>query len=351
MKKVKDFLWKPNMTVGECVDSFGSVGYQAIELNEAVKIVLKMKRAGAKVFLSFTSNMVTSGLRGLFAQLCRMKIVDILVTTSGSIEEDIMKSIGEEFEITNFYADDVQLHEKGENRVGNLIIRNESFMKFEDLMNKYLTKVYEKQHRISTSELLKEIGLMMAPAPKGVHQGGARTSSRPSDTTGMTSENGGLMQDGISEGKNSILYQAAKNNIPIYCPGIADSSFGFQLFIFQQKHPDFIVDTIQDMQRVVTDLSFDDKKGLISLGGSISKHYAIFAALLSGGFDYAVYMTTSHASSGSLSGATTQEAKSWGKLKDDAEAATVNGDVCITFPLMMCSVLDKMKEEGLLGNE
>ncbi len=62
-------------------------------------------------------------------------------------------------------------------------------------------------------------------------------------------------------------------------------------------------------------------------------------------------MTTSHASSGSMSGATTQEAKSWGKLKDDAEAATVNGDVSINFPLMMSSVLDKMKKQGLLEDE
>jgi len=112
-----------------------------------------------------------------------------------------------------------------------------------------------------------------------------------------------------------------------------------------------MVDTIKDMERITTDLSFDDKKGLISLGGSTSKHYAIFAALLSGGFDYAVYMTTSHSSSGSMSGATTQEAKSWGKLKDDAEAATVNGDVSITFPLMITSVLDKMKKEGILEND
>ena len=59
-------------------------------------------------------------------------------------------------------------------------------------------------------------------------------------------------------------------------------------------------------------------------------------------------MTTSHASSGSMSGATTQEAKSWGKIKDDGQAATVNGDVCITFPLMITSALDKMREEGLL---
>jgi deoxyhypusine synthase len=70
--------------------------------------------------------------------------------------------------------------------------------------------------------------------------------------------------------------------------------------------------------------------------------------LLSGGFDYAVYMTTSHADSGSMSGATTSEAKSWGKIKDDGEATTVYGDVCITFPLIMINVLDKIKKEGLI---
>ena len=262
MKKVKDFFWKPEISVEECVNSFGSLGYQAAELNESVNVVLKMKRSCSKVFLTFTSNMVTSGLRGLFAQLCKLKIPNILVTTSGSIEEDIMKSIGEEFNLSSFNADDTQLHEKGENRIGNLVIRNESYMKFEDLMVEYLGKIYERKQRILTSELLSEIGLML-------------------------------------DDENSILYQAAKNKIPIYCPGIADSSFGFQLFMFQQKHPDFIVDSIQDMGRAITDLSFDEKKGLISLGGSISKHYAIFTALLSGGFDYAVYMTTSHASSGS----------------------------------------------------
>ena len=313
MKKVKDFKWKPEMSVEEMLNGFGSLGYQAVELSEAEKVVLKMKRSGAKIFLTFTSNMVTSGLRGFFAQLCKLKVPNILVTTSGAIEEDIMKSLGENFEVINFHADDTELHERGENRVGNLLIHTESYMKFEDKMNEFLKKVYQKKKRISVSELLYEIGLMI-------------------------------------EDENSILYQAAKNNIPIYCPGIADSSFGFQLFMFQQKNPEFLVDTIKDMKRVTTDLSFDEKKGLISLGGSISKHYAIFAALLSGGFDYAVYLTTSHASSGSMSGATTQEAKSWGKIKDDGEAATVIGDVSITFPLMMCSALDKMKREELIND-
>ena len=314
MKKVKDFIWKPNMTVKETVDSFGSLGYQAIELSEAAKVVTKMKKDGAKIYLTYTSNMATSGLRGLFAQLAKLNMVDVMVTTSGSLEEDIMKSVGEHFEIQTFNVDDVQLHEKGENRVGNLVIRSESYMKFEDKMSEYLAKIYEKQKRISVSDLLKEIGLML-------------------------------------DDKNSILYQAAKNNVTIFCPGIADSAFGFHLFMFQQKHKDFIVDVIEDMKKATIEIGFDDKKGLIALGGSISKHYAIFSALLSGGFDYAVYMTTSYPTSGSFAGATTNEAKSWGKIKDDAQAATVIGDVTINFPIMMCSVLDKLEKEGLIKNE
>ena len=313
MKKVKDFLWTENMTAGLLIDKFDSLGYQASELSEACKVVLKMKRSNSKIFLTFTSNMVTSGLRGFFAQLCKLKIPDILVTTSGSIEEDLMKSFGENFQISNFNADDTELYEKGLNRIGNLLIATESYMKFEDKMDAFLLEIYKKKKRISSSDLLYEIGLQL-------------------------------------DDEDSILYQAAKNNIPIYCPGIADSSFGFHLYQFQQKNPDFIVDTILDMKRITEDLSFDEKKGLISLGGSISKHYAVFAALLSGGFDYAVYMTTSHPTSGSMSGATTSEAKSWGKLKDDAEASTVIGDVTINFPLMMCNVLDKLSKEGILDN-
>ncbi len=313
MKKVKDFNWNENMTVSELVTGLNSTGYQAIELAEASKVVQKMKKDGAKIYLTFTSNMATSGLRGFFSQLIKLGMVDVIVTTSGSLEEDIMKATGQSFEIRKFNTDDITLHEKGENRVGNLVIRNEAYMKFEDLMSSMLEKVYEKQKRISSSDLLREVGFMI-------------------------------------EDKNSILYQAARNNVPIFCPGIADSAFGFHLFMFQQKHEDFIVDTIQDMKKATAEIGFDDKKGLISLGGSISKHYAIFSALLSGGFDYAVYMTTSYPTSGSFAGATTDEAKSWGKLKDDAYAATVLGDVTINFPLMMCDVLDKLKGEGFLDD-
>ena len=308
---VKDFTWKKGITVKELVDAYSGIGYQSIELKKASDVVVKMKKDSAKIFLTFTSNMVTSGLRGFFAQCIRLGIADVVVTTVGGIEEDIMKAKGERFEVGNFERDDVELHEKGINRIGNILVKNESYMNFENLIRPMLSKLYEKQKRWAVSELMREIGLML-------------------------------------NDENSILYQAAKHNVPVFCPAVTDGAFGFHLYLFQQDHPDFTVDVVKDFGNILFTTSHDDKKAVIALGGSISKHHAILATLLNGGAEYAVYLTTAHKTSGSMSGATTNEAKSWGKVKDESDVATVIGDVTITFPLMMIRVFEELDSEGLL---
>ena len=148
--------------------------------------------------------------------------------------------------------------------------------------------------------------------------------------------------------ENSILCQATKKEVPIFCPAITDGSFGFHLYLFQQKHPDFIVDVVKDFGNILAASGFDEKKGVIALGGSISKHHAILSTLLNGGATHAVYLTTAHKTSGSMSGATTDEAKSWGKVRDASDVATVVGDVSITFPLVMINALEELKADGLL---
>jgi len=311
MAFVQDFTWKQGVTVKELVSQYGSIGYQSIELARAKETIVKMKKAGAKIFLTFTSNMVTSGLRGFFAQLVRLGMADVLVTTAGAIEEDIMKAMGERFAIGSFHSDDVELHERGDNRVGNLVITNESYCKLEDKLLPMLDKIYAKQQRLTVSEFLREIGLQL-------------------------------------EDENSILSQAAKHDVPVFCPGITDGSLGFHLFMYQQQHDDFIIDVVKDFKKIVLCTSHDDTKGVIALGGSISKHHAILACLLNGGARYAVYMTTARSTSGSMSGATTDEAKSWGKVQDESDVATVVGDVTITFPIAMIAALEELKAEGLL---
>ncbi|MFA5406864.1 MAG: deoxyhypusine synthase [Candidatus Nanoarchaeia archaeon] len=311
MKFIKDFKWVKEQSVNDFVEQLGSIGFQSAELMKAANTVLRMKKNSAKIYLTFTSNMVTSGLRGLFAQQIKLGLADAVVTTVGSIEEDVMRAKGEQFILGSFYADDVELHEQGVNRVGNLLIRNESYERFESLINPMLLEIYQKKPRISSVELLHEIG------------------SRLND-------------------ENSILYQAYKKDIPVFCPAITDGAFGFHLFMFQQDHKDFVVDVVKDFHELITSCSIDDKKGVIALGGGVSKHYAIFGSLINGGMDYAVYVTTARPFSGSLSGATTQEAKSWGKIKDDADASTVVGEASIIYPLLISYVFEQLSKEGLL---
>ncbi len=313
MAQVKDFLWKPGLSVEELVENMGNIGFQSVELKKAADVIVKMKKNNSDIFLTFTSNMVSSGLRGFFAQVIRLGLCNVIVTTAGAIEEDIMKATGEKFLIGKFDSDDVELHERGVNRIGNLLLKNESYMNFETWIYSALDKFYAKKKKWSVSSLLREIGLMI-------------------------------------DDKDSILYQAAKNNIPIFCPAITDGAIGFHLYLFQQKHKDFEIDVVNDFGNILLSTSFDAKKAVIALGGGISKHHAILCTLLNGGAEYAVYMTTAHKTSGSMSGATTSEAKSWGKIKDDSDVATVIGDVTVMFPLVMIKALEELNREGFLKN-
>ncbi len=311
MEYVRDLVWRPGMTVRELVEGFAATGFQSTELYKAAQIVVRMKREGAKVILTFTSNMGTSGLRGLFAQLIGVGLVDVVITTVGAIEEDVMKALGERFYIHRFQADDVELHERGMNRVGNLLISNDSYARFEAFATRLLEEIYREKRRLTVSELLREIGLRL-------------------------------------EDENSFLYQAARRDVPVFCPAITDGSFGFHLFMARERHPDFDVDVVGDFGRMILYLSQEDRKGVIALGGGVSKHHAILMTLLSGGADYAVYITTSTQFSGSMSGATTSEAKSWGKIKDDSDSVTVIGDATILFPLVAAYSLEVLREEGLI---
>ena len=307
MEYVKDFRWKPGLRVKDLVKAYGQTGFQSIQLYKAGEIIYKMKSEGAKIFLTFTSNLGgTSGLRGFFAQLIELGIPDVIVTTAGTIEEDIMKALGEKFMISRFEADDIELYEKGMNRVGNLIIRNDSYERLEGWMTKVLKEIYQRKKTMSGRELLYELGLHLSD-------------------------------------KNSILYQASRKNIPIFCPALMDGAIGFHIYLLKQTHPEFHLDIIDDFRDLMFFTTQDEKKGIIALGGGVSKHFAILSTLINGGADYAVYITTSKETSGSLTGATTSEGKSWGKIKDDSDSVTVIGDATIIFPLVMTYVLEKLE--------
>ncbi|MFW6197193.1 MAG: deoxyhypusine synthase family protein, partial [Thermoplasmatota archaeon] len=78
-----------------------------------------------------------------------------------------------------------------------------------------------------------------------------------------------------------------------------------------------------------------DETGALMVGGGISKHHTIWWNQFRDGLDHAVYVTTAVEYDGSLSGARVREAVSWGKVREEADYITVEGDATVLLPLIL----------------
>lgn len=281
--------------------SFATTGFQATNLSEAIEISKVMQREKATIFLGYTSNMVSSGNRELIKYLVKHKKVDVLVTSAGGIEEDIIKCL-KHFVLGKFNVPGRILFEKGINRTGNIFVPNDRYAYFDQFMRTFFEELYRKQ---------KEEGIIWCPQT-------------------LIRELGLTIRD-----EESILYHAAKNNIPVFCPGIIDGSIGDLVLFFKQRHPDFIIDVAQEMQNIVKIVFACEKSAAIILGGGISKHFVLNANIFREGLDYAVFVNTGQEFDGSDSGARIDEAITWGKIKPDALSIKVHCDATIAFPLIV----------------
>ena len=98
---------------------------------------------------------------------------------------------------------------------------------------------------------------------------------------------------------------------------------------------------------------FNSKKsGIVELGGGVPKNTAQQTGPLldqilrqnHGGQDYILQITDARPDTGGLSGATLQEGKSWGKIKDaHHDMITVYADTTIAFPILALYIISNQK--------
>jgi deoxyhypusine synthase len=289
------------------IDSFASTGFQATQFGKAIEIIKEMREEGAFIYLGFTSNMVSSGLRDIFRYLVKNKMVNFVVTTAGGIEEDIIKCLGD-FKMGDFRANGGDLRKKGINRIGNIFVPNNRYVDFESFVQPILEELYQRQKRsgkvITSSELIWTLG------------------------------------ERINDEK-SIYFWAYKNKIPIHCPAIGDGALGDNIYFFKFKHPDFSIDLTQDI-KIINDTTIGlSKSGMIILGSGVVKHAILNANMLRNGADYSVYINNSQEFDGSDAGADPSEAISWGKIRPAAKSVKVFGDATILFPILVAKTFAK----------
>jgi deoxyhypusine synthase len=296
---VKDTIVNSNTSLRELMEHFAvSGGFTTSKISVAYGIMKEMFTDENTTFLSFPADIISTGTRGVINEIVRRKLVDVIITTTGTLDHDIARSF-RDYYCGSFDYPDRELKDIGVNRLGSVVIPDESYGEImEQFMQSRLEKLYGEKKVWSGWELIHRFGLE------------------------------------INNG-SSILYNAAKNNIKVFVPGITDGSFGSQLWSFREMNPDFMVDVLQD-EHELSDIIFDSKKtGSLMIGGGISKHHTIWWNQFRGGLDYSVYITTAQEFDGSLSGAKLEEAISWKKIRPDAKFVNVYGDATVILPLLL----------------
>jgi deoxyhypusine synthase len=306
---IKDYEFAEEMSVDELVNQMEKAwGFTAGKVAVGVKILERMiKTPNCVKFLSFTGNLVATGTRGVLKELVKRKLADVVITTCGTLDHD-MARCWKNYYRGSFIMNDAKLHEEGINRLGNVLVPNDSYGTIiEEKMQALLEDLWKENKReVSASQLCREIGKRAC-------------------------------------NESSILYWAAKNGIPVYVPGITDGAVGYQTWLFSQDH-DFKLNLLKDSGEL-NDLVFTAKKtGALIIGGGISKHHTIWWNQFKDGLDYVVYVSTADEWDGSLSGARPREAVSWGKISAKAKRVMIEGDASLLLPIMASSLITRLNK-------
>jgi len=308
MKRVKHMQLKAKMTVGKLVEEMNAAGVLgAGRIGKATELVTEMfSDPNYTVFLTLAGALVPAGLRRVICDLIEQEHVNVLVTTGANMVHDMVEALGYRHGIGTFAAEDKRLKARKIGRIGDIYIQQEAFEALERWLFKTLEIIPEKKRqRISAAELLYEIGRQI-------------------------------------DDPESILATAAKKNVPIICPAFVDSIAGFQLWVYGQEKI-IHIDPLLDVNALMDKVYEAKKVGIIILGGGFPKHFALFANTFREGVDLAVQITMDRPEPGGLSGASLEEAVSWGKIKPDGKAVTVICDATIAFPIIIVAALDGLK--------
>jgi deoxyhypusine synthase len=306
MKRIEQMTLWPGMTVGELTEEMKRAGViGAGRVGRAVEIVAEIfSDPDYTTFISFSGPLVPSGMRLIFTDLIRDGYLDAVITNGANVVHDIVEAMGKTHMIGEVNVDDAKLLENGINRAYDIFIESDTWTELEYYIERILDDISEeKRTYTSIHELLKEIGFRM-------------------------------------EDPDSILYNASKKGIPVFCPGLLDSMLGIPFWMYSKKSR-LIINPIKDFD-LLGDMVYKAKKtGAIILGGGVPKHHVQYINTLREGLDAAIQISTARAEDGSLSGAPLMESVSWGKLKGD-KASTIIGDVSIVFPLIVAATIEKI---------
>lgn len=317
--KIEGIDFNKDFDLQTLLSSFQGMGGQGSQLFQATELLKKIIKLRSEpdptkrpvVLLGYTSNMISCGIREVIRYLTKHNLVDAIVTTGGGIEEDFMKCFKDSF-VIDYVVDDRKMRTEGKNRIGNMVVSNQSYVQFEAWLTPLLGELSNRQN---------ETGQLVGP----------------SDIIAKMAEN--------IKNEESVYHWCHVNNIPVFCPGITDGAVGDIVYFNRFKDDTFIIDLNSDLRKIVDIAKQGRPLATIVLGGGIVRYHVTNACKIGGGgLDYGIFVTSAPDYDCSNSGSLPEQEKTRGAAKKDAEMVMVNGEASVIFTMMMAGAVGKMDD-------
>ena len=305
MKKVEHIKISKDMKVNDLVLAMKKSGVmQAGKLAFAIDILEEaIKDKDCKMFFGLAGAMVPGGMKEIILELINNKWIDVMVTTGANLTHDLGESLGYSHYQGNEAMNDAKLKEHGYNRIYNSLMPNQIYIGLEKFFKKNFDELSKTKN---IREFLSKLG-ELAP-------------------------------------KNTIVNACYRNNIPLFCPALADSGIGLMIWgqIAQGKTTN--VNAFDDLKEIL-DIAWTSKKAAVwYVNGGVPKNYIQQAMQLAPkNALYGVQITTDREESGGSSGAKLKEGISWNKMDEKAKFVDLSLDSTVALPLITASLKARFK--------
>jgi len=296
------------------VEAMQQMAFSARDLGRAADIYDRMLRDGqCGVILCLAGSLISAGLKKVFVDLVRNRMVDCIVSTGANIvDQDFFEGLGYKHymaaERLKAGLDDDQLRDLHIDRIYDTLIDEDELRICDDTTKVIADSLAPRPY--SSREFIREMGAYLA-----------------------------------EHGKNpeSIVLAAYEEEVPIFCPAFSDCSAGFGLVAHQHargERPKVSIDSVKDFYELTQIKIANPTTGILMIGGGVPKNFTqdiVVAAEILGEdppmHKYAVQVTVADVRDGALSSSTLKEASSWGKV-DTAYEQMVFSEATLAVPLI-----------------
>ncbi|HEX4131060.1 MAG TPA: deoxyhypusine synthase [Pirellulales bacterium] len=296
------------------VEAMSRMAYSARDLYRAADIYDRMLRdEQCGIILCLAGSLVSAGLKGVFVDMIRNRMIDCIVSTGANIvDQDFFEGLGFRHYIAEERLkagmDDGMLRDLHIDRIYDTLIDEDELRTCDDTTKVIADELPPRPH--SSREFIREMGAYLAEHGKC---------------------------------RDSMVLAAYEHEVPIFCPAFSDCSAGFGLVAHQHQRgdqPKVSLDSVKDFYELTQLKIKNPDTGIFMIGGGVPKNFTqdiVVAADILGHdapmHKYAIQVTVADVRDGALSSSTLKEASSWGKV-DTTWEQMVYSEATLAVPLI-----------------